>query len=487
MSIDVELALKHMRIGRSVAEQDDDLDQYFVETETFRSLVEGQKDIIAGDKGTGKSAIYRMLQQNFRSYTELEGIEVISAFNPTGNPIFQRLARETEYSEAAYQTLWKAYFLALVGNWLLSVHGSTYNNEVKELSGLLEKLGLRSVKAEPSTIFSNILKVFKRLSNPKSAKIDLTVTETGMPVVSPGVEFGVEEFVEEIIYAEEFLEVLDRALSACDVSVWLALDRLDEAFVGSPEIERTALRALLRSYLDMANLSNIKLKLFLRRDLFRRVTSGGFVNLSHINAMRIDIEWDDEDLVTMLAKRILFDTDFNTIIGADFSKPSDLIEILFPTQIDFGKRKPNALNWIMSRIKDGKGIRPPRNLIDLAIKARENQIRREQRNPRGKIADGGPIIEADSVKAAHKQLSSIRVDDTLLAEAGVLAHTIEKFKDGQSEHNEKSLISMLGGISDPKLTIRALVEMGFLEEIGGNFKIPMLYRHGLNITQGKAF
>jgi hypothetical protein len=29
--------------------------------------------------------------------------------------------------------------------------------------------------------------------------------------------------------------------------------------------------------------------------------------------------------------------------------------------------------------------------------------------------------------------------------------------------------------------------MGFLEEKGSSFKVPMLYRDGLRITQGKAF
>jgi hypothetical protein len=29
--------------------------------------------------------------------------------------------------------------------------------------------------------------------------------------------------------------------------------------------------------------------------------------------------------------------------------------------------------------------------------------------------------------------------------------------------------------------------MGFLEEIGGSYKVPMLYRDGREITQGKAF
>ena len=141
----------------------------------------------------------------------------------------------------------------------------------------------------------------------------------------------------------------------------------------------------------------------------------------------------------------------------------------------------------MSRIKDGKGVRPPRNLIDLAIKARENQIRREQRAPRGNIEMAGPLLEGDAVRDAHKQLSSIRVDDTLLAEAGTLAEIIELFKDGQSEHNLATLGEVLNGTEYSRSIIRALVEMGFLEEVADNFKIPMLYRYGLNITQGKAF
>lgn len=32
-----------------------------------------------------------------------------------------------------------------------------------------------------------------------------------------------------------------------------------------------------------------------------------------------------------------------------------------------------------------------------------------------------------------------------------------------------------------------LREIGFLELIGQNYKVPMLYRSGLSITQGRAF
>ena len=30
-------------------------------------------------------------------------------------------------------------------------------------------------------------------------------------------------------------------------------------------------------------------------------------------------------------------------------------------------------------------------------------------------------------------------------------------------------------------------DIGFLEAVGSNYKIPMLYRDGLGVTQGKAF
>ena len=51
-----------LNFGSSVAEFDDALERYFVETETFRAIVKGDADIVAGDKGTGKTALHRVKQ-----------------------------------------------------------------------------------------------------------------------------------------------------------------------------------------------------------------------------------------------------------------------------------------------------------------------------------------------------------------------------------------------------------------------------------------
>ena len=242
----------------------------------------------------------------------------------------------------------------------------------------------------------------------------------------------------------------------------------------------------MRTYLDLADMASVKLKLFVRKDLFRRITEGGFVNLTHINARRIDIVWDEEDLISLICKRLLQSEKFRGVIGRELTD-EELLNVLLPEQIDAGDRKPSSKTWIMGRIKDGNNNRPPRNIIDLLNKSKEAQGRREARSAREVDPAKGPIIEADSVKRAFSQLSEMRVQDTLLAEASDLAVVIERFRDGKSEHNHGSLRTTYGDGPDPNETTRALVDIGFLEEFGTNYKIPMLYRDGLKITQGKAF
>lgn len=111
----------------------------------------------------------------------------------------------------------------------------------------------------------------------------------------------------------------------------------------------------------------------------------------------------------------------------------------------------------------------------LAIKAKEARIRSEDRGPRPYSA-ALPIIEADSIRRAHRVLSEQPVEETLLTEAAELAPAIERFRHGKAGHNESSLANLLGvSESGVRSAVRPLLEVGFLEEIGasGSFKIPI--------------
>src|SRR5680860_365448 len=96
--------LQSIELGNSVAEFDDALEQYFVETDNFRRLVEDKCDIIAGDKGTGKTALFRILHKRYTAIPELEHTEVVPAFNLAGNSIFQRLNETKGLDEGQYGT-----------------------------------------------------------------------------------------------------------------------------------------------------------------------------------------------------------------------------------------------------------------------------------------------------------------------------------------------------------------------------------------------
>jgi hypothetical protein len=230
------------------------------------------------------------------------------------------------------------------------------------------------------------------------------------------------------------------------------------------------------------------LKLFVRKDLFRRIIAGGFVNLTHVNARKIEIVWDEDDLFDLLFRRVNENQTFLEHLGIENGTKEDVFDAIFPEQVDPGERKPKTWTWMMSRIRDGNGVQPPRNLIDLVKKAQEEQLRREERSGT-EYVEGHPVIGSEALKKGLVRLSTERVQDTLLAEAGEEhALWIEKFRDGRAEHNVDTIATTLGTSPD-RLTepVRILKELGFLEPIGATFKIPMLYRAGLNITQGKAF
>jgi hypothetical protein len=492
-------ALQQLNLGQSVAEFEDDLSRYFVETEPFRALIHGRSDIVAGDKGTGKSALFRILRERYTQVPELSRVEVIAAFNPSGDPVFRQLAEGAALSEPQYRTVWKTYILSFAGNWLLKLYDGQWTPSMIKLDYLLRRLDLREADESPESVFSRIVGIIRRLLKPKRAGIATSFNEAGLPVITPQLEFGDENIAQEgeseIIRHSQSLGLLNAALQEADISLWLILDRLDEAFAGYIAVEIPALRALLRTYLDLLEFDHLRLKMFVRKDLFRRITQGGFVNLTHINDRKVEIVWDDEDLLNLLMQRVRSNVDFMETADLNGKSNIEIFRTMFPEQVEEGKNRPTTFNWMLSRIRDGQYVKPPRNLIDLVKKAQEEQLRREDRDAHDFVL-GKPLFESEAIKAAQSRLSNERVVDTLLAESGQLRSFIERFRGGKAEHTFESIRETLA-LTIPydshddatRGFIREFIDMGFLERIrkSDTYKIPMLYRDGLDITRGKAF
>ena len=482
-------ALQTLDLGKSVAEFDDALERYFIETNAFRELVRDRIDIIAGDKGTGKTAIYRILQKKYGSIDELKKVEVIAAFNPSGNPIFQQLTTRDVLSELDYNHLWKAYLLSFAGNWLLRLYEGEFTANMSILDKVLRGLELRTEYDAPRNSFSRALEKIGSMFRWRSAELECTVSESGMPVITPKIDF-VEEHPDtppsQSVTADAALRLLNQCIEEADITVWIALDRLDEAFSGYAGTEIPALRALLRTYLDMVEFNRIKIKLFVRRDLFIRITAGGFVNLTHVNARKLEIVWREDDLMNLLCRRVSENLAFCSALDIIGATDREIFGVMFPGQVDTGKRKPATWVWMMRRIRDGNDVKSPRNLIDLVQLSQGAQLKRE--DIRSRPITDRPLLESEALRDGLSQLSVRRVDDTIFAEAGSAVDLIEKFRGGKAEHNLASIASLFNSSPEQaKEDAKQLVAIGFLEEIKGSYKVPSLFREGMKITQGKAF
>jgi hypothetical protein len=483
--------LNELNLGKSVADSDNRLDNYFVDTHTFNVLTKGQRDIVAGDKGTGKTALYRILMARHRQVVSLRTTEIVTAFNISGSPVFQQLLTIPEQTEGLYIAFWKTYFLTLVGNWMLDKPTIVKQSALRRVEFFLMQHGLKTADISPGNIFTRLLGRFPKSFVPKTIEVDMGVSEAGQPHIKPRIDFAPPAAVQPPnFFGVDYisgLQLLEASLLESNLTVWIALDRLDEAFLGHPGVEIPALRALLRTYLDLQAIDHIKLKLFLRKDLFRKVTAGRFVNLTHINDQKIEIIWDDEDLLNLLIVRV---KDNPLVVGElklHGLSNNEAFYKLFPEKISQGEKQSVTWKWILSRIRDGNKVVAPRNLIDFVENCREVQLRSEIRSPR-EYSVGISLIDADSVRKAHKILSQTRVQDTLIAESAELAPHIERFRKKKAEHNIDSLCQLHQCSADEAVSIaNALIDVGFLEEVGNTYKIPMLYRDGLGVTQGKAF
>lgn len=133
---------------------------------------------------------------------------------------------------------------------------------------------------------------------------------------------------------------------------------------------------------------------------------------SHITR-HTTITWDKQSLLNLVVRRALHnDTirDYYNVDRAttllDFQKQSELFYRIFPNQVDRGERKPETIDWLLSRTRDGSGYTAPRELIHLLSSARDVQLQRLEVGS-GDLA-GEVIFERISLKDALPEVSEVR-------------------------------------------------------------------------------
>jgi hypothetical protein len=260
----------------------------------------------------------------------------------------------------------------------------------------------------------------------------------------------------------------------------------------SPELEENALRALFQVYLDLLALEYVRLKIFLRTDIWRRLTKKGFREASHITR-HTTINWDKPSLVNLVARRALQSDALVRFSGVEkdhvlLSNEGQLtfLDAVFPDQVDVGPNKPKTFDWLLSRTADGTTQSAPRELIHLLNAAREAELRRlDLGTPEG---DDHVLFSRSALKEGLPEVSKVRLEQTLFAEYPDLRDRILALQQEKTLQRLESLARIWGlAEADAAVIAEQLVEVGFFQKRGPKedpeYWVPFLYRPALQMIK----
>ncbi|TNI94686.1 P-loop ATPase, Sll1717 family [Aeromonas allosaccharophila] len=492
--------LKKINFGKRVAEDErTELAAYFVETEQWRRLLEDDIDIVVGAKGTGKSALFCLLFEHSRE--DRHDILCVAADNVKGATVFKSLDGETVPSVETIIYLWKLYIIALLVNELDKK--GLHTAETSALRDALGKAGILPKRFSIQNVFHLIKDFAFRVIEGEPSSVEYTLTidsSSGLPTaISRKSSYEKKDRRSDLIlWVNEYLMIVNDALERSGKKAWIAFDRLDVAFSESLELERNAIRALFNTYNDMKSFEQIRMKIFVRDDIWRRISGDSrFSEASHI-IKESDIRWDDNGLLNLVFKRVVKNKGILAYLGTSddvlemsIEHQKELLYKILPDKIESGKN-PYTIDWIISRLKDGLDVSAPREIIHILECAKEIQIKRLERNevePLGTI-----LFERSVFKEAIGVVSKTKYEKTLCAEYPHLVSYMEKLRGGKTEYTVEPLSAIWGiDVESAKYKAEELAGIGFFGKIKNkqdkssfSYKIPMLYRSALDSVRGSA-
>lgn len=276
---DLERLLDAFDLGASTAEKDALLEIAKIETQEFYDLYYHDRiDIIKGMKGSGKTALYRLLFFITDHLIDKKNLYCIFGIEATGDPVFKLFQREFEsYAEVEFENFWGLYFIVLVYKLIFNAEklkNQISEEDIKQIDELLSRMGLKIVKSEFAfkDIQCSILDYIKK------AKIKLGIETkinqaTALPEsFKPSIEIEptvIQEISNRPIYLADFKNLIVSILRKYGIKIWIMLDRPDEIFLHRSPMERNGLRGLLKSAYNFSD-PFLRVKVFLRDDIIDR-------------------------------------------------------------------------------------------------------------------------------------------------------------------------------------------------------------------------
>lgn len=392
---EVARLLQGLDLGSSVAETDSLLEIARIETSAFTDLSNDRVDLIPGTKGSGKSALFRIFVEFLpNALLGHRRVVVAHGVQAPGDPVFHAFAAQfSRLSEDDFTAFWCIYLVSLANEQFLKCPRfadllASSKQEVQCFREACVKAGIPEVAAKKSLrdILAWSLEVLRQLPTLKyklpNEGGELSLDLFGRTISPPADYDGGSEPARLPRYLNSIKESLEQVLTKSDLSLWLMIDRLDEIFPRRSDVEKHALRGLLRT-LRYFSSNRVRLKIFLRDDMLDQIVNSGegFTALTHVTVRQSDtLRWTTEQIEAMIVKRFFANESLATYfrvdqrrIDASASYRTECFKKVFPPTVFRGSKQSSTLAWIYNRCADGRGVVTPRDILDLLIRAKQRQ------------------------------------------------------------------------------------------------------------------
>lgn len=348
--------LESMQIQTGIAEHQENLPEIFVQTSDYQKAKDNKINLIIGRKGTGKSAIFRMLLEENKGQAV-----VIRHSRPASDQLDLNKNDFKEIEDVLPEKNWDIFWAVYV---LIQI--------VRKNRELIDLINDDEVKGYVLSVVNH---------NDKMAFLN-----------------GFEKIIKSKFLIQKLINIFDKINLNLDGELILLWDGLDRDF--GIEVEQIRRRdRIIVGLLDFWNLTsqmhNFIFKIFLRHDIWDKLK---FNNKSHFYGRIVKLSWRNmfEYYKTLLKQlyavdvlKDYFKKKYLEFEGKNLPEQVDnwsdehviFVFNLLVSERMRGGRTVFTRNWVWSRLADGKKDHSPRFLFQLFDKAKDLEVIENKRNP----------------------------------------------------------------------------------------------------------
>lgn len=477
--MDNKMLIESIDFGNVDAESDDDLERKFVKTNDFFELKNPKIALILGAKGSGKSALFKVLSNiddglNKDLFSGDEPVIVTgTGFKDISEVSTDDIEKMVDMG-MGYDKIWELYIAFKIANKLGNLQ---WFGDGEELNKYYHQSGILT----DYRILPILKGLYSTLIGGKNDELKIKISDVDLEVKSNG--DGAIDVIDLLIDINNILEQENK-------DCWILFDKIDELYADDYEKRRICIESLFRVYLNfVSRFPRVKFKIFLRTDIWATLN---LVNKSHISDKIINLKWSEYDLLKLIVKRILQSDSVCQYISAvtglekqsmlDKNNINDVFYTIFPRQAYAGKKEAKLIKWMMSRIEDGIGGKYPREFINFGIEAKKISMEEGE-------YDGESLFSQNVIRLAYVKVSKTKCETYLSEFPSLKNHFIRFHGHATYKYTRQEIIDIMDGLSPARdEMIRQLYEVGLLRPAGNKnlaaateFEIPKLFRPGLQL------